>query len=188
VLATVAVLLAASATRTIDPVSRRLWGTFRFGEHELLRATSMTRECCGYGRDQLVYNLQFTAFAEAQDALYAQLRPGLATAFVVQDYANLHTIGLLDARTGRRTLRRAGVIQPGIVPASMVINLPMQIADGWSAWFVEFPNMWNDEPLAGLRRRFDVGPAVWARTPDGYAMAAYPLRERPRPTGRAIPR
>ncbi|MDQ3949738.1 MAG: hypothetical protein M3282_05280 [Gemmatimonadota bacterium] len=178
VIATVAVLLAISATRTVDPVSRRLWGTFRFGDRDLLRVTAITRECCGYGRDQLAYNLEFTALADVQDALYARLRPTDKTALVMHDYANLFTVGPLDVRSGRRTLRRAGLVHPAVVPASLVTHSSMRIADGWTAWFVAFPNMDNTEPLAALRGRFEVGPALWATTRDGYAMAAYPLRHR----------
>jgi hypothetical protein len=177
-IALVAVLLTISTTRTIDPVSRHLWGTFGFGERQLLRVTAITRECCGYGRDQLAYNLEFTALAEAQDALYARLRPTNRTALVTHDYANLYTVGPIDARTHQRTLRRAGVVEPPIAPASQLIYTPIRIADGWTAWFVAFPNMDNAEPLTALARRYDIGPPVWGATPSGYAIAAYPIRSR----------
>src|SRR5262249_29824387 len=52
VLAGTFVLLLASNFRTLDPVSRAVWGTFSFGRHAMLRLTSWTGECCGYGRDQ----------------------------------------------------------------------------------------------------------------------------------------
>jgi hypothetical protein len=176
-IAVVTVLLAASATRTLDPVSRRLWGTFRFGDRELLHVTSITRECCGYGRDQLAYNLEFTALAEAQDALYARLRPTDRTILVSHDYANLFTVGPLDAAS-RRTLRRTAVVEPVVAPASQALLSAVRFADGWPAWFVAFPNMDNTKALAALRDRFEVGPAVLARTRGGYAIAAYPLRNR----------
>jgi hypothetical protein len=178
VFATVTVLLAISATRTIDPVSRRLWGTFRFGDRDLLHVTAITGECCGYGRDQLTYNLEFTALADVQDAVYIRLRPTDSTVFVVHDKANFYTVGQLDAHSRRRTLRRAGVVRPAVTPASLVRGSSVRIADGWTAWFLAFPNMDNAEPLAALRGRFEVGPAEWVKTRDGYAMAAYRLRNR----------
>ena len=178
VLAAMALLLAASATRTIDPVSRRLWGTFRFGDHELLHVTSITGECCGYGRDQLAYNLQFTGVAEVQDALYRRIRPSDSTVFVMHDRANLYTVGPLDPRTHRRTLRRVGVVEPSVALATLISKGPVRISNGWTAWYVAFPNMDNGAPLEAIRRRFDVGAPVWGTTRTGYAMAAYPLRER----------
>ena len=187
VLAMVVVLLAISATRTIDPVSRRLWGTFPFGERQLLRITALTGECCGYGRDQLAYNLEFTALAAVQDGLYARLRPTDKTVFVVHDDANLFTVGPIDALTGRRTLRRGGVVSPPVASAGLVLGSRLQITEGWTAWFLAFPNMDNDATLAALHERFDVGPAEWATTPEGYAMAAYRLRERLRSPGSVSP-
>jgi hypothetical protein len=165
-----------------------VWGTFRAGDRELLRVTSITGECCGYGRDQLAYNLEFTALAELQDVLFARIRPSEQTIFVAHDEANWHTVGALDARDGRRTLRRDGLILPPVAPASLALRPNLRIADGWSAWFLAFPNVSNDSTLTALRARFEVGPAEWAMTPSGYAMAAYPLRERLRPAGSASPR
>ncbi|HEY5960913.1 MAG TPA: hypothetical protein VIV60_30365, partial [Polyangiaceae bacterium] len=51
--------LGFSNLRSFDPVSDRVFGTMRFGDHRLFRITSLTGECCGLGRDQLVYNLEF---------------------------------------------------------------------------------------------------------------------------------
>jgi len=53
------VALGWSNFRSFDPVSADVFGTMRFGEHRLFRITSLTGECCGLGRDQLVYNLEF---------------------------------------------------------------------------------------------------------------------------------
>src|SRR3712207_8880998 len=86
----------------------------------MLRVTSITRECCGYGRDQLAYNLEFTALSEAQDALYARIAPGNQTVLLTHDYANLHTVGPLDAARRRRTLRRAGLVEPPVMPGSQI--------------------------------------------------------------------
>jgi hypothetical protein len=60
ILASYACALALSSIRSVDPLSRRLYGTFPFGEHQLFRMTRVTGECCGFGQDQLVYNLEFT--------------------------------------------------------------------------------------------------------------------------------
>jgi hypothetical protein len=72
-LAAYTILLVVSAVRTIDPVSRLVFGTFPVGSHEMLSMSSITKECCGpFGRDQLVYSLEFTVFDDlVSDALAA---------------------------------------------------------------------------------------------------------------------
>jgi hypothetical protein len=75
ILATTAILSLVSAVRTIDPVSRAAYGTFAVGEHRLLRMTSITSECCGFGRDQLVYNLEFGWLQRAADAALRSVAP-----------------------------------------------------------------------------------------------------------------
>jgi hypothetical protein len=47
-LITYALLLVVSAERTVDPLSRRVWGTFPFGSHEMLRMASMTRNVAAW--------------------------------------------------------------------------------------------------------------------------------------------
>ena len=58
------VLLTFSSFRTIDPVSKKIFGTFKFGSHEMLQMArfDLPGYEYGYGRDQLVYNFQFTQF------------------------------------------------------------------------------------------------------------------------------
>ncbi len=101
-LAGVVALLALSVVRTVDPVSRALWGTFPVGEHDLLRMTSLSGECCGKGRDQLTYNLQFTAFDDLQRAALAQLQPVARGRTVGASYhGDWFTVGPLDAGSQR---------------------------------------------------------------------------------------
>jgi hypothetical protein len=73
ILAVHAVALLASNVRTVDPISRSLYGTFAFGSHDLLRMTAVTHECCGYGQDQLAYNLQFTELQALVDTALADI-------------------------------------------------------------------------------------------------------------------
>jgi hypothetical protein len=92
VLAVAAALTLVSAVRTIDPVSRGLFGTFTVGERSMLRMTSITGECCGYGRDQLVYNLEFAWLQRAMQnavrfAAASGPNPGDSLLFAVPDSA-----------------------------------------------------------------------------------------------------
>ncbi|MEZ4548259.1 MAG: hypothetical protein R3B51_11315 [Thermodesulfobacteriota bacterium] len=60
VLAAVLILLGVSSLRTVDPVSKRIMGTFNFGSHEILDMASFGDARGYHGRDQLVYNFEFT--------------------------------------------------------------------------------------------------------------------------------
>lgn len=108
-------LLAASQVRTIDPVSKSLWGTWRFGEHELLRVTGLSRECCGYGLDGLVYNLEFVRLHELVDDLLADLRPDPVRDLVLMPRdANWFVVNRLDPETLRRTVHPRRSVRPKV--------------------------------------------------------------------------
>jgi len=85
ILVSYACALALSATRSVDPLSRRLYGTFPFGEHQLLRMTRVTGECCGFGQDQLVYNLEFTNIQTLTERALASVALGSAPVIVLPD-------------------------------------------------------------------------------------------------------
>ncbi|HZV36730.1 MAG TPA: hypothetical protein VFB72_19290 [Verrucomicrobiae bacterium] len=68
-------LLGIENFRTADPVSRAFFGTFDFGKHSLLSISRRTGECNNFGRDQLVYNLQFLEFPRVIARMLEDLRP-----------------------------------------------------------------------------------------------------------------
>ena len=167
----VTVLQLVSMNRTIDPVSRFAFGTFAFGEHELLTMTSRTGECCGSGRDQLVYNLQFTAFDSMQNALFAVLRPRSGEAIAISDHANWHLVGPLDPPTLKRTLRTREVIDLDIVTVGRVLAgqpLPERMR------YIAYPNVNNAPPLRLFARAYRIrGP--FSVEKDGYRLEYYDL-------------
>jgi hypothetical protein len=80
-------LFIPSLYRTLDPVSMKIFGTFDFGKHKMLKMTSLTGgERSGFGRDQLVYNLQFLQFHYMQDYVYERMRPGPDTVIIMSSY------------------------------------------------------------------------------------------------------
>jgi len=167
-----ALLQLASMSRTIDPVSRAAFGTFPFGEHELLAMTSRTQECCGYGRDQLVYNLQFTEFAYVQDKMFERLHPTADDIFAVSRFANWYLHGPLDATTLHRTLRTTNVVTPKTIT---VADLATGMPPPEHLIYLAYPNVNN----ANDQRLFSIGYAV--RGPltvedDGYALSAFELK------------
>jgi hypothetical protein len=174
VLGTLAVLLLVSAVRTIDPVSRWLWGTFRFGDRSMLRMTSITRECCGAGQDQLAYSLQFTALsALLGDITSAEVHDSIA--IVVPARLTWQTVNALDSASRRPTLEVEHAFTPAVLGAdtlNMVAALPEQ------ALYVAMPNGDVDRALSLVRASYDVGPPMVARR-GSYSVAFYPLVRRP---------
>jgi hypothetical protein len=166
--ATIGVVLAFSAVRTVDPVSRALWGTFRVGDRSLLRVTSIANECCGHGRDQLVYNLEFTEFATLQDALFEQIKPTAHTLIVVPYLGDWFTVELVDSTTHHRTLRTEGSVRPKVLEADVVQDLGDSAT---SAWFVETPYSADTLARIVMERRFGLGPACRV-THHGYTLTA----------------
>jgi len=166
-----AVLLVVSAERTVDPVSRRLWGTFPFGSHEMLRMASMTHECCGIGRDQLVYSLEFTRMHEVMDDALAALRADSGSLVVIPANTSWYTIGPVDRTTHRRTLRRTGVVEPIAVEHGEIMKArvrPEQFA------FLALPNADVPRALGNLGLYYQWGvPRRFERS--GYAILAYDM-------------
>lgn len=100
------VLFTVSCVRTVDPVSRALFGTFSVGSTRLLYMTRIGRECCGFGRDQLVYNLQFARFDSLLQQALADLRPDSRHRVGWSRPADWFINGALDRQSYQRTLRR----------------------------------------------------------------------------------
>lgn len=172
VMASTAMLLAVSAVRTVDPVSRAIWGTFPVGRHSLLSITSLRNECCGHGRDQLAYNLEFTHFASLQDALYERLKPTDSTVLVVPVEGDWFTVGSIDRETHRRTMRSEGVVRPTVIMAPEAYDL-----NAARAWYVELP-FTNDTTFRMLlRRRFEISEPCRVER-GGYSMDVREMRLR----------
>ena len=112
------VLFAVSSFRTVDPVARFVVGTFDLGKRPLLMMTQLGDDCCGYGRDQLVYNLEHTEFHYLQDELYPTLRPSAERPLAGPLDADYLFIGRLDRQSWRRTMRQDGTVSPRLLMMS----------------------------------------------------------------------
>ncbi len=75
-LAILALLFAVESQRLVDPISRAVYGTFDAGGRAELDATSLTGECCGHGRDQLVHSLEYLAIGRLVDDALAGIELG----------------------------------------------------------------------------------------------------------------
>jgi hypothetical protein len=175
-----AALLAASAVRTVDPASRWLWGTFPFGSHRMLDMTSLTGECCGAGRDQLVYSLEFTRFHDLTDSVVTTLVRDTATVIALPSGMRYNTIGRIDHTAWRRTLRREGAFEPIVMTGPVIgIGDPPR-----SVLYIAVPNAKDSTSLTLLSSLYEVGPERRFES-GGYAMSAYQMRLKS--STRAIP-
>jgi hypothetical protein len=170
-LVTYALLLVVSAERTVDPISRRLWGTFPFGSHQMLRMASVTGECCGIGRDQLVYSLEFTRLHEVMDDALAALRADSASLIIIPANTSWYTIGPVDRRTHRRTLRRTDTVTPLAVEHGEIMKATVR-PDRFT--FLALPNADVPRALTNLGLYYEWGaPRRFERS--GYAILAYDM-------------
>lgn len=159
-------LFAVSTFRTVDPVAKGLFGTFAFGSHPMLNMTSITGECCGYGRDQIVYNLEHTYLHRLQDLAYAQIQPGPGQEIALPEAAHWWLVGSLDPVTHLRTLSPVGTVKPHawVVPElSHARKRPDQL------YFLRMPNVPLDEDEEVLQTWYD---PVGAHT---YQVSGYTL-------------
>jgi hypothetical protein len=168
----VAILLAVSTVRTLDPVSRKIWGTFQFGDRSLLSINSILDECCGHARDQMAYNLEFTELASLQDMLYARLEPSDSTVLVLPRDGDWYTVGALDGVTHRRTLRSTGVVRPKVLTVRDTDTL-----EAARAWYIELPFSVDSNATALIARRFELGERCTV-THGPYRLSAREMRLR----------
>jgi hypothetical protein len=172
-LAVLAVIAALSTVRSIDPVSRALFGTFPFGDRSMLRMTRLTRECCGAGQDQLANSLQFSVLSDLTSDLTSTLVDD-STTIIVPPRMTWEPVGRLDSRTRRRTLRTSGSFAPAVVGADSLAKLDELPRN---AVYLALP---NGDVAAGmnlLEAWYEAGPAVTARR-GGYSMTGYRLAPR----------
>ena len=182
-LAAYTVLLVISNVRTIDPVSRLVFGTFPVGSHGMLSMSSITKECCGpFGRDQLAYSLEFTVFDDlVSDALAATGVDADSLTIVLPDDGDWYVVERFDRVSRKRTLDDRNSRDPWVMIATAAVS--GELKSPQKAWYFALPNQDFADGLRKLETLYDIGPErrVARR---GYALSIYPLALRqPRPSG-----
>jgi len=166
-------LFVLSIYRSVDPFARLMYGTFPTGEHDMYRMASINGEYPGPGRDELVYNLQFTGYHHAQNALFRALRPTDSTVFATTGMARWNVWSQLDRETHERTLQQTGVIVPRYLTEVDLLASPDRPRD---VWFVDFsfrPD--HDGALASLKAVYrEVG--TMGASADGHVLFAHHLQ------------
>jgi hypothetical protein len=171
-LVAIAALFMVSIYRSVDPVSRAVYGTFSTGQHDMYRMSSITKEYNGPGRDAIVYNLQFTGYHHVQNALFHVLQPTDSTAFATSRVARWNIWSQLDGLTHDRTLKQDMVIVPRYWDDVDLIQSPQRPRDVWFLVFSYFPD--DDSSLASLKTLYrEIG--VTRTVAHGHLLVAHHL-------------
>jgi hypothetical protein len=174
-LATACVIYFTANFTSWDPVSRALFGTLRLGGSEVYDVSSIANDFRVRDADHLCYNLQFTGFHHALNAMYASLKPTAATSIVFPRFNRWGLWAPLDSRTFERVARHDETITPGYADeaaiAAMRDSMPRDV------WLVEQPN--DADTLALQKLHHDYSDADSARyTAHGLTVTARHLVRR----------
>jgi hypothetical protein len=166
-------LFLSATYRSDDPVSRAVYGTFSAGQRAMYRMSSITKEYDGPGRDEIVYNLQFTGYHHVQNALFHALQPTDSTAFATSLVARWNIWSQLDGATHDRTMSQRNVILPRYWDDEELLASPKRPHDVWFLVFTNFPD--HDSTLASLKPLYrDVG--VTRTIARGHLVVAHHLQ------------
>lgn len=152
ILTVIVILFFLTNFRTFDPISKRIYGTFKFGNHEMLNLTSITGECCGYGRDQLVYNMQYTNFHYLLNTIFEDIKPDKDTAIAYNRLMGPMVLARLDNETYHRTIKTTG----SFIPYNVSWTFAKESDSPQVIYFIEFLNIDNREALSFWGQYYDV--------------------------------
>lgn len=152
VLVALMVLFVIADYRSVDPLSRLVYGTFDTGVHKMYRMSSITGEFRGPGRDQLVYNLEFTGYHHVQNALLKQLQPNDSTVIATARQVRWNIWTQIRTTTFARSMRRDSVFSP-----TYADEVDVAARRAPKAWYLDFSNRADDDhALATLLPRYRV--------------------------------
>jgi hypothetical protein len=172
-----ALVLAVSTVRTVDPVSRRLYGTFAFGDHPMLRMTRVTGECCAFGQDQLAYSLEFTVVQRLADAAMATVPQTSSAKMVVPDSTSWIFLDPGESGKRRFAYRRGAANTPTVIEHRTVVT---GTASPDSAHYLALPYGDNARAFRELSPLYEISADSTFRD-DGYAIALYRIVRRRAP-------
>lgn len=133
--------------RTVDPISRIYFSTFAFGNHQILAMTKRTGEPSGFGRDQLVYNLEYLKLPQLLNCAMADIRPTTNTVFVTCDReAYWSLFENIDSSTFKATYQMKQVINLQFKSVRELLDLPQRPSE---VIFVDLPN-WSSANAIGI--------------------------------------
>lgn len=177
-------LFLVASCRSVDPLSRAVYGTFSIGERQMYRMASLTGEFGGIGLDQLVYNLEFTGYHHAQNRLFRILQPTAQTVIATAWRARWNLWSQLDSLTYQRTTAREKVLVPRYADE---IGVALQVATMPELWVLEFSNQPNFGSTMRLLCRHYREDRIVSAHARGHILRAHHLVRRPAPSVTSCP-
>ncbi len=170
VLGVIAGFFLASNLRTIDPLSRKMYGTLNFGEHSMLRRNSLYGG--GFLRDTFVYNLEFTQLHYLTQDIFHDLQITPNIPLLVSRFAVFGLPGI-DKETHTLTWNPKKMMglhyyATGVIPEDHY----KYFADARLGYYIEYPNLDNKSSLELAYKSYRF---LWVRTyrRDGYAIRVH---------------
>lgn len=144
----------------------------------MLRMVSITKEFAGYaGRDQIVYNSQFTVIHDLINMLYKELPVEDDTCLIVNDDGDFNIFTPLDKQTRQRTLRtylNYESIFPNVYSIRTIRGLDTQLRPT-TAYYVNFPWMATEQEIHDITPYYKIGNIKKIEY-GGYSISAYELK------------
>jgi hypothetical protein len=174
-LAALALVLLSANYASWDPVSRRLFGTLSLGGSSAYDVSGIAHDFRVIDADHLCYNLQFTGFHWALNAMYAAVKPTAATTIVFPRFNRWGLWAPLDARTFERVTGGAGTVTPDY--ADEVLIAARRDQRPRELWLVEQPND-GDTIAVGKLHQFYSDSGAARYTSRGLTLTALHLVRR----------
>lgn len=179
-LAATLALTIPSNFRTIDPLSKKIYGLIRYGNHDWLNMVSIMGPE-GVHLDMQAYNLELLELDFMMDEALRDLRPQQSELLLVSPLANFYLPDRIDPESGRNSWRLDGT---GMVRWNGNINdfrpetLPNILGPQRVFHYLAFPNLRNDESLAILSAHNRI-VQIREYGREGYTMKVYTFMRNP---------
>jgi hypothetical protein len=172
------ILLFCCNFRTLDPISKKITGTFDFGRHQMLAIGTMRPDFGDLNRDETVYNLEHTHLSYLMDQIFEAIRPTNETVIVMPG-DSWWLMSRLDAKTFHRTeSTRPPYIKPIIDGPEGFPNSSDRPAD---IFVLLMPYFHKDKEMALLDPYYQL-KAQHVFDDDGYQIQVLEMTLKPAPS------
>lgn len=161
-------LVVSSNVRTLDVLSRAIFGTIPFGSHRLLDMASLVG---GVRADSLVYNFEYAQFQYLYEDAMRDVKPHVGAVVLIGSVL-WNFPPDIDRETYAASAKPSRAL-PLVTSGRLEPHLGR---DGELFYFVQFPNTTEDD-LNRLRRQYEV-TAMKRYERRGYAIDVYTFRYR----------
>ena len=153
ILAICLVLMLLANIYSFDPLTKNLFGEFKFGSHTMYRIGG-PEDGIHFGVDGLVYNLQFTAFHYVLNAIYTDLKPNKNTAFIfIEEVADWQFTGYVDEKTFHKSPLSNSSFKIHSYSVEKLLKLSSKPVN---AYYIDIPSIKRDVMKTSLKNYYSV--------------------------------